>query len=206
MEKTSEFSFSLVLKEKTSTYKFILGSYLAFFFLNIIVIYEKSKYVDYVMGFSVVYLLASQLFLDFRSLRIKEYKPIGSLKMNHLGLEVFTNELSFSKNVSQLKSLEFEINETSCDPKFRGDGVGLGILNKFKDGIDNTISFYTDEEKYYKFNFYIIDIQDINEIDSFLNDIPINFTLKRKGQKIKSIKEKHLLDFPPEHVNTQRKS
>ncbi len=201
MEYEGKISFPVVLKKKTITYKSIIGLCALLWLITLIFHYEGSYLKETLFFVSASTSIAASLFIDIRSLRIKEFKTIGkiTLTQDECTLEI---DNSIQKFKSQdLQNLELTINETSRDPK--GWMEGIWGINKLKDGIKNSISFTTRTNEYYLIKIFVRDILTIDSLDIFLKHYNTPFQLKRKNKAIKSIKTEHYMDYPPEYVNTK---
>ena len=196
MNNTEEISLPLILKKKTTTYKIIVGISISLGLIAIIENIEKNEYASSITIIAGLFFLFSQLFLDIRSLKIKEYKIIGviSLSINEIILKMDSD--NSDKKYTEVKSLKLEVSETSRDPIFRTGVVGAGIINRKRDGVENIISIELDENNSINYNFLIEDIKTIYLIDDFLKNTKLKFKLTRNGKNIKSIKEAHLKDYP----------
>ncbi len=201
MENQEEISLSVVRKQKTFTYQVIVGLCICLGLITIITYIEGNSFKENVFYIFGITSLISSLFLDFRSKKIKEYKIIGQIHISPKRIDFETDLGKESFNLSEIYNLEIAINETSRDPK--GYREGSWGINKCRDGIKNSISFRTEKNEYYHFKILIKDIQVIDLMNKILNDLDVKFKLIRNGKTIKSIKQEHYLDYPPEYINTK---
>lgn len=156
------------------------------------------------MVITVLFLIASQIFLDIRSLRIKEYQIVGkiSLHKNEIILKIDSNK--FEKKYLDIKSVKITVDETSRDPISMSGVVGAGIFNRKRDGVENTISIELENNDSFCYNFLIEDINTFYLLDDFLKIVEFKYKLQRKGRNIHSIKEEHLKDYPTHYVDTSK--
>jgi hypothetical protein len=201
VQNQEEIVLPIVSKQKTITFKVIVGLCICLGLTSIISYIEVSLYKHIVFFIFGITSLISSLFLEIRSKKIKEYKIIGQIQLSPKIIHLDTNLGKESFNLSEIFNLEVVINETSRDPA--GYMEGSWGINKFRDGIKNSISFRTENNEYYSFKILIEDIQVIDLMEKILNNLNIEFKLIRNGQIIKSIKQEHYLDYPPEHINTK---
>jgi hypothetical protein len=199
-----EISFPLIQKKKSITFKIVIGICIGLGFIAIIETIEKNEFASNLMLIAMLFFLASQIFLDIRSLRKKEYHIIGniSLNKNEIILKIESNKIE--KKYSDIKSIKLEVNETSRDPVFRSGVVGAGIFNRKRDGVENIISIELENNKLISYNFFVEDINTIYLLDHFLKNVEFKYKLLRKGRNISSIKEEHLKDYPLFYVDTSK--
>jgi hypothetical protein len=160
---------------------------------------EGSVHKETLLITSTVISIGASLFIDFRSLRVKEYKIIGKILINQDEIVLDLDNAVEKFKMEGIRNLEFNINETSKDIK--GWGEGLWGINKLKDGIRNSISFKTEKDQFYFTNVLIHDSQTIEILDSFLADFKRPFLLKRSNNRIESIKDEHYKAYPRKYFN-----
>lgn len=207
MDSSKQISLPIIFKKRTMTYKVVMVITVLLCLICFIEFFEKSEFSNFVFAITAGYLVASQLFLDIRSLKTKEYEIIGFLIMTITELTIESNEIKFKKKYSEIDSISLHMNETSCDPIGWGTGaVGAGIFNKNKDGIENIMSIKMSDDENYIFNFYIEDINTIYALDNFLKSTEYPFKQMRNRTKISSIKDEHLKDYPTDYINTKKRN
>jgi hypothetical protein len=189
MENSEQISLPIIFKKKTLTYKVIIAITFLLCLISFVEFFAKSEYSSVLFWTTAFYIVASQLFLDFRSLKTKEYENIGFLHLTNNGVNLESDEVEFKRKYSEIVSISLLINETSCDPIGWGTGiVGAGIFNKNKNGIENKVSVNISDDESYIFNFFIADINTIYELDNFLKSVEYPFKLMRNQLKISSMK------------------
>jgi len=204
LNKLEEISFPLIQKKKTMTFKIVVGISIGLGFIALIETIERNAFAPNVTIIAALFFLVSQLFLDIRSLRIKEYQVIGNISLNknefilHIGLD------KFEEKYSAVKSIILEVNETSRDPIYITGVVGTSLVNRKRDGIENTITIERKDANSSSYKFLVEDIKTIYSLDDFLKNASFNYKLLRKGKKIHSIKEEHLKDYPLYSVDTSK--
>ena len=204
INKLEEISFPLIQKKKTMTNKIVVGIGIALGFIAMIETIERNAFASNLTIIAALFFLVSQIFLDHRSLRIKEYQVIGNISLNknelilHIGLD------KFEEKYSAVKSIILEVNETSRDPIYLTGVVGTGLVNRKRDGVENTITIEREDARSSSYKFLVEDIKTIYSLDDFLKNATFNYKLLRKGKKIHSIKEEHLKDYPLYSVDTSK--
>jgi hypothetical protein len=204
LNKLEEISFPLIQKKKTITYKIVVGISIVLGFIALIETIERNAFAPNVTIIAALFFLASHLFLDIRSLRIKEYQVIGNISLNknefilHIGLD------KFEEKYSAVKSIILEVNETSRDPIYLTGVVGTGLVNRKRDGVENTITIEREDARSSSYKFLVEDIKTIYSLDDFLKNATFNYKLLRKGKKIHSIRDEHLKDYPLYSVDTSK--
>jgi hypothetical protein len=204
INKLEEISFPLIQKKKTITYKIVVGISIVLGFIALIETIERNAFAPNVTIIAALFFLASQLFLDIRSLRIKEYQVIGNISLNKNEYILNMGSDRFERKYSEVKSIILEANETSRDPILLTGVVGTGLFNRKRDGVENTISIEFEDHISSSYNFLVEDIKTIFLLDDFLKNASFNYKLLRKGKKIHSIKEEHLKDYPLYSVDTSK--
>jgi hypothetical protein len=204
LNKLEEISFPLIQKKKTITYKIVVGISIVLGFIALIETIERNAFAPNVTIIAALFFLVSQLFLDIRSLRIKEYQVIGNLSLNKNEFILHIGSDKFEEKYSAVKSIILEVNETSRDPILITGVVGASIFNRKRDGIENTITIEREDARSSSYKFLIEDIKTIYSLDDFLKNATFNYKLLRKGKKIHSIKDEHLKDYPLYSVDTSK--
>lgn len=199
----TEIVIPIIRRQKSVTYKVAIGLCIFLGFITLITYIERSSHKESLMIISVVTAIAISLFIDFRSLKIKEYEIIGRLILRHDEISIETSESIEKFYLSDLIDIMLTINETSRDPK--GYGEGLWGINKFKDGIRNSIAFKTRNDMYFCHYLLIQDSQVIEKLDAILKEINPQIRLIRNNTKINSIKDEHYKDYPSKYINTDMK-
>lgn len=197
----NEIEIPVVRRQKTVTYKIAVGICIFLGLITLITYIERSSYRDSILIITVVTAIIITLLLDFRSLKLKEFKKIGGLILGQDGICLDIEGSSKRFNFRDLIDIKLVINETSRDPK--GWGGGLWGINKHKDGIRNSIEFKTSDDQYYCEHLLIQDCQVIEKIDTFLNDVKPPIQLIRNNIKIDSIRGEHYKDYPAKYLNTK---
>jgi hypothetical protein len=204
INKLEEISFPLIQKKKTITYKIVVGISIVLGFIALIETIERNAFAPNVTIIAALFFLVSQLFLDIRSLRIKEYQVIGNLSLNKNEFILHIGSDKFEEKYSAVNSIILEVNETSRDPILITGVVGASIFNRKRDGVENTITMEFENASSSSYKFLIEDIKTIYSLDDFLKNATFNYKLLRKGKKIHSIKEEHLKDYPLYSVDTSK--
>ncbi|MEN9972000.1 MAG: hypothetical protein RIS20_347 [Bacteroidota bacterium] len=204
INKLEEISFPLIQKKKTITYKIVIGICIVLGFIALIETIERNAFAPNLMVIAVLFFLASQIFLDIRSLKIKEYQVIGNISLNKNEFILHIGSDKFEEKYSAVKSIILEVNETSRDPIFKAGVVGAGLFNRKRDGVENTISIEREDASSCSYKFLVEDIKTIYSLDDFLKNASFNYKLLRNGKKINSIKEEHLKDYPLYSVDTSK--
>lgn len=204
MKTSEEVKFPLIFKRKTVTYKIITGILIGLAAIAFIEALERNKYATDLLLITFFYFLASQFFLDIRSLRIKEYQVIGTAVLDQASIRIQTETINVEKNYSDVQSIKLEINETSRDPNFGKSFIGMGLFNKKRDGVNNILTINTKENEEFNYRFFVEDIETIKLIDRFSKNLSFKLTLMRNGKHIHSILDKHCESYPPEFINTRK--
>ena len=204
LNKLEEISFPLIQKKKTITYKIVVGICIGLGFIAIIETIERNAFAPNLTIIAALFFLVSQIFLDIRSLRIKEYRVIGNISLNKNEFILNIGPDKFEDKYSAVKSIILEVNETSRDPIFITGVVGSSFFNRKRDGVENTISIELENSSSSSYKFLVEDIKTIYSLDDFLKNASFNYKLLRKGKKIHSIKEEHLKDYPLYSVDTSK--
>jgi hypothetical protein len=204
LNKLEEISFPLIQKKKTMTYKIVVGISIGLGFIAMIETIERNAFASNLTIIAALFFLVSQIFLDHRSLRIKEYQVIGNISLNKNEFILHIGSDKFEEKYSAVKSIILEVNETSRDPIYITGVVGTGLVNRKRDGVENTITIEREDARSSSYKFLVEDIKTIYSLDDFLKNATFNYKLLRKGKKIHSIKEEHLKDYPLYSVDTSK--
>ena len=204
INKLEEISFPLIQKMKTMTYKIVVGISIGLGFIAMIETIERNAFASNLTIIAALFFLVSQIFLDHRSLRIKEYQVIGNISLNKNEFILHIGSDKFEEKYSAVKSIILEVNETSRDPIYLTGVVGTGLVNRKRDGVENTITIEREDARSSSYKFLVEDIKTIYSLDDFLKNATFNYKLLRKGKKIHSIKEEHLKDYPLYSVDTSK--
>jgi hypothetical protein len=204
LNKLEEISFPLIQKKKTITYKIVVGISIVLGFIAMIETIERNAFASNLTIIAALFFLVSQIFLDHRSLRIKEYQVIGNISLNKNEFILHIGSDKFEEKYSAVKSIILEVNETSRDPIYITGVVGTGLVNRKRDGVENTITIEREDANSSSYKFLVEDIKTIYSLDDFLKNATFNYKLLRKGKKIHSIKEEHLKDYPLYSVDTSK--
>ena len=204
LNKLEEISFPLIQKKKTMTYKIVVGISIVLGFIAMIETIERNAFASNLTIIAALFFLVSQIFLDHRSLRIKEYQVIGNISLNKNEFILNIESDKFEEKYSAVKSIILEVNETSRDPILITGVVGTGLVNRKRDGVENTITIEREDARSSSYKFLVEDIKTIYSLDDFLKNATFNYKLLRKGKKIHSIKEEHLKDYPLYSVDTNK--
>jgi len=204
INKLEEISFPLIQKKKTMTYKIVVGISIGLGFIAMIETIERNAFASNLTIIAALFFLVSQIFLDHRSLRIKEYQVIGNISLNKNEFILHIGSDKFEEKYSAVKSIILEVNETSRDPIYLTGVVGTGLVNRKRDGVENTITIEREDARSSSYKFLVEDIKTIYSLDDFLKNATFNYKLLRKGKKIHSIKEEHLKDYPLYSVDTSK--
>jgi hypothetical protein len=204
LNKLEEISFPLIQKKKTMTNKIVVGISIGLGFIAMIETIERNAFASNLTIIAALFFLVSQLFLDHRSLRIKEYQVIGNISLNKNEFILHIGSDKFEEKYSAVKSIILEVNETSRDPILITGVVGTGLVNRKRDGVENTITIEREDARSSSYKFLVEDIKTIYSLDDFLKNATFNYKLLRKGKKIHSIKEEHLKDYPLYSVDTSK--
>ena len=204
INKLEEISFPLIQKKKTMTYKIVVGISIVLGFIAMIETIERNAFASNLTIIAALFFLVSQIFLDHRSLRIKEYQVIGNISLNKNEFILHIGSDKFEEKYSAVKSIILEVNETSRDPIYITGVVGTGLVNRKRDGVENTITIEREDANSSSYKFLVEDIKTIYSLDDFLKNASFNYKLLRKGKKIHSIKEEHLKDYPLYSVDTSK--
>jgi len=204
LNKLEEISFPLIQKKKTMTNKIVVGISIGLGFIAMIETIERNAFASNLTIIAALFFLVSQIFLDHRSLRIKEYQVIGNISLNKNEFILHIGSDKFEEKYSAVKSIILEVNETSRDPIYLTGVVGTGLVNRKRDGIENTITIEREDASSSSYKFLVEDIKTIYSLDDFLKNASFNYKLLRKGKKIHSIKEEHLKDYPLYSVDTSK--
>jgi hypothetical protein len=204
LNKLEEISFPLIQKKKTMTNKIVVGISIGLGFIAMIEMIERNAFASNLTIIAALFFLVSQIFLDHRSLRIKEYQVIGNISLNKNEFILHIGSDKFEEKYSAVKSIILEVNETSRDPIYLTGVVGTGLVNRKRDGVENTITIEREDARSSSYKFLVEDIKTIYSLDDFLKNATFNYKLIRKGKKIHSIKEEHLKDYPLYSVDTSK--
>ncbi len=204
LNKLEEISFPLIQRKKTMTYKIVVGISIGLGFIAMIETIERNAFASNLTIIAALFFLVSQIFLDHRSLRIKEYQVIGNISLNKNEFILHIGSDKFEEKYSAVKSIILEVNETSRDPIYITGVVGTGLVNRKRDGVENTITIEREDARSSSYKFLVEDIKTIYSLDDFLKNATFNYKLLRKGKKIHSIKEEHLKDYPLYSVDTSK--
>ena len=204
LNKLEEISFPLIQKKKTMTFKIVVGINIGLGFIAMIETIERNAFASNLTIIAALFFLVSQIFLDHRSLRIKEYQVIGNISLNKNEFILHIGSDKFEEKYSAVKSIILEVNETSRDPIYLTGVVGTGLVNRKRDGVENTITIEREDARSSSYKFLVEDIKTIYSLDDFLKNASFNYKLLRKGKKIHSIKEEHLQDYPLYSVDTSK--
>jgi hypothetical protein len=204
LNKLEEISFPLIQKKKTMTNKIVVGISIGLGFIAMIETIERNAFASNLTIIAALFFLVSQIFLDHRSLRIKEYQVIGNISLNKNEFILHIGSDKFEEKYSAVKSIILEVNETSRDPIYLTGVVGTGLVNRKRDGVENTITIEREDASSSSYKFLVEDIKTIYSLDDFLKNASFNYKLLRKGKKIHSIKEEHLKDYPLYSVDTSK--
>jgi hypothetical protein len=204
LNKLEEISFPLIQKKKTMTNKIVVGISIGLGFIAMIETIERNAFASNLTIIAALFFLVSQIFLDHRSLRIKEYQVIGNISLNKNEFILHIGSDKFEEKYSAVKSIILEVNETSRDPIYLTGVVGTGLVNRKRDGVENTITIEREDANSSSYKFLVEDIKTIYSLDDFLKNASFNYKLLRKGKKIHSIKEEHLKDYPLYSVDTSK--
>jgi hypothetical protein len=204
LNKLEEISFPLIQKKKTMTNKIVVGISIGLGFIVMIETIERNAFASNLTIIAALFFLVSQIFLDHRSLRIKEYQVIGNISLNKNEFILHIGSDKFEEKYSAVKSIILEVNETSRDPIYLTGVVGTGLVNRKRDGVENTITIEREDARSSSYKFLVEDIKTIYSLDDFLKNATFNYKLLRKGKKIHSIKEEHLKDYPLYSVDTSK--
>ena len=197
----NEIEIPVIRKQKSVTYKIAFGLCIFLGLITLITYIERNSHRDSMLIISIVTFLVVSLFIDFRSLKIKEYKIIGGLILRRDEISVEVEGAVEEYNFSDLSDIRLIINETARDPK--GWREGSWGINRLKDGIRNSIEFKTSEDQYYCIHLLIQDCLIIEKLDTFLNEVKPPIQLIRNNRKINSIRDEHYKDYPAKYINTR---